>query len=79
MEGTRRECEEAMQLTEKEVQVVVIRGERHIHVCRAKRGLHNGGKSGANVNLRAWDCSCAQRRPQKGNLLIRPMIRPSKG
>ena len=67
-----------MHLTEEEVQVVVIRGKHHVHICGAKRGLHYGGKSWANVNLGAWDCSCAQRRSQKGDLHIWQMMNPSK-
>ena len=67
-----------MQLTKEEVQVVIIRGKHRVHIWRTKRGLHNGGKSWTNVNLRAWDCSCAQCHSQKGNLLIRQVVRPQK-
>ena len=66
------------QLTKEEVQVVIVRGKRCVCICGAKRSFHNGGKSWTNVNLRAWNCSCAQRHSQKGNLHIRQVVKPSK-
>lgn len=68
-----------MRLTEEEVQIIVVRGKRCVHICGAKRGLHNGGKSWANIHLRAWNCSCAQRHSQEGNLLITQIVKPSNG
>ena len=66
------------QLTEEEVQVIVVRGKRHVHICGAKCGLHYGGECWANVNRRAGNRSCAQRCSQEGNLLVRQLIKLSK-
>ena len=78
MESIMRGCAEVGALTKEEVQVIIVGGECHVHVCRGKCGLHDGGKSWADVNLRACNCSCAQRRSQEGNLLTRQMGKPSK-